>query len=409
MKTIFYVGRSYPHRDALLQLKARGYNLGIFHDKSLTLKNEDIFDHIVALDFSSEDNFRQSLDRTTNLPKIDGLLCSHENYIVFKAIAAEKLGLLSLSVESARACTDKYAMRSRFLDYNPEITPKFTFVESEQQLLAFAEQTGYPLILKPTNLVKSLLVTKCSNKDELLNAYRTTVTQIDGIYKKYGVTHRKPGLILEKFIEGRMCSVAAFVDQNGTPHFCDGIVDLVTAQNIGYDDNFLHARKLVNDFDPALKEKIFKVARDGIAALDMRTSPAHVEIIYNDNEVQLVEIGARTGGYRPFLYKQSYGIDMLEQEARNAVGEQPLMDGDFVNYSALYELFPRSKSTFVNLEGLKSKTHYSYLHEVAKAGDQVGCAKDGYKSLAIIGITDNDLKSFNDKSSAVENIRVITR
>lgn len=408
MKTIFYVGRAYPHHDALLQLKNLGYTLGILHDMSLELKNQAVFDHVVELDYSTEDTFKRSLDRTTDLPKIDGLLCSHENYIVFKAIAAETLQVPSMSIEAARACTDKYKMRSRFLEYNSEITPEFTFVESEQQLLDFAKRVGYPLILKPTNLVKSLLVTKCSTEDELLLAYKTTAAQVDDIYKKYHVTNRTPGLILEKFIVGRMCSVAAFVDKDGTPHFCDGIVDLVTAQDIGYDDNFLHARKLINDVDPALKEKIFKVARDGIAALDMRSSPAHVEIIYNDTDVQLVEIGARTGGYRPFLYKQSYGIDMLEQEARNAVGEQPRMDGDFKQYSALYELFPRAKSTFIRLENLQPKAAYAYLHEVAKPGDQVGCAKDGYKSLAVIGITDDDAASFAAKSGAVENIQVIT-
>ena len=408
MKTIFYIGRAYPHRDALLRLKTQGYALGILHDMSLELKNQDVFDHVALLDYSSEDTFEQSLARITDLPKIDGLLCSHENYIVFKAIAARALQLPSMSVESAHACTDKYKMRNRFLDYNSKITPEFTFVDTEQQLLDFAEKVGYPLILKPTNLVKSLLVTKCSTKDELLQAYRSTLAQLEATYKKYHVTGRTPGLILEKFIVGRMCSVAAFVDKNGMPHFCDGIVDLVTAQDIGYDDNFLHARKVLNDFEPTLKEKIFQVARDGITALDMRSSPAHVEIIYNDNEVQLVEIGARTGGYRPFLYKQSYGIDMLEQEARNAVGEQPRMDGVFKSYSALYELFPRTKSTFIKLENLQPKATYTYLHEVAKPGDHVGCAKDGYKSLAVIGITDHDKTAFAAKSAAIENIQVVT-
>jgi len=408
VKTIFYVGKPYLHRDALLRLKSAGYTLGILHDISLVLKNKDIFDHIIELDYSSERSFKKSLEEAADVPKIDGLLCPYENYIVFKAIAAETLSLPSLSIDSARACTDKYLMRSRFLRYNTAITPEFTFVDSEQQLLDFAERVGYPLILKPTNLVKSLLVTKCSTKDELLLAYKNTLEQINDIYIKLHVTNRAPGLILEKFIEGRMCSVAAFVDQDGTPHFCDGIVDLVTAQDIGYDDNFLYARKLLNDFDPVLKAKIFKVAREGIAALDMRSSPAHVEIIYNDAEVQLVEIGARTGGYRPFLYMQSYGIDMLEQEARNAVGDQPRMNGVFKNYAALYELFPRSRSTFLKLENLQPKTSYAYLHEVAHPGDEVGCAKDGYKSLAIIGIADPDIASFTARSNAIEDIQVVT-
>ncbi len=408
MKTIFYVGRSYPHASTLSKLKRTGYSLGILHDKTRPLKNETLFDYILEFDFSSEAAFEENLLHA-DLPHIDGLLCVYENYIVFKAIAAAVLSLPSLSIDAARACTDKYLMRSRFLNYDPKLTPEFTFVESTEQLLEFAATTGYPLIMKPTNLVKSLLVTRCNNETELLRAYKTTIAQIDSLYQKQQVTNRTPGVIVERFVVGSMCSVAAFVDNKGIPHFCDGIVELVTAQDIGYDDSFLYSRKIATDYQSDLQSQLFAVASDGIAALGMQSSPAHIEIIFNDHETKLVEIGARTGGYRPFLYEESYGIDMIEQEARIATRQQPELSENFVRYAAMYELFPHKKSTFVALRNAKDPKSYRYFHQTAQPGDTIGRAEDGYRAVAIIGIADTDKDSFVSACNDIEKIDVVTQ
>jgi hypothetical protein len=408
MKIVFYVGKAYPHRANLERIKAAGYQLGIFRDPNATLKHEDMYDYIFPLDFSSEDNFVQSLSNVTDLPVIDGLLCSYENYIVFKSLAADILSVPSLSLESAQASTDKYAMRQKFLDYDPAITPRFSLVESEESLLTFARAAHYPLIMKPTNLVKSLLVSKCNDETELLSAYRDTMQRIDDVYRQVGVTNRTPAIIVEEFIEGTMCSVAGFTDSTGEVYLCDGIVQLTTAQEIGFNDNFLYARTLSNTMPEELKTRIHEVAEKGIKALGMTGSPAHIEIIYNDDEVKLVEIGARIGGYRPFLYEQSYGIHLLDQELAIAVGEQPKITGEMVRSSAMYELFPHTESTFVRLDGIKDPSAYTYFHQVATPGKRIGPAKNGYKAAAIIGISDENLDLFKSRTSEIDTIKVVT-
>lgn len=408
MKTLFYIGRPYPHIAELQTLKSLGYKLGLFLDKTHTLRNPEIFDFCVALDFTSLESVRTSLLQIHSLPAIDGLLCLYENYIPHKTVIAEHLSLPAMSMQSALACTDKYEMRTKFQKYNPEITPKFTFVESKNQLLKFAANAGYPVMLKPTNLVKSLLVSKCSSENELIENYDKTIAQIEEVYARLHITDREPRIIAEQFIEGSMCSVAAYVDHMGEPHFCDGIAELTTAQDIGFDDNFLYSRKLTNTIKPDLLSRILAVARDGVHALSMRSSPAHIEIIYNEQEIKIVEIGARTGGYRPRLYRESYGLDLIQQEALIAVGDTPQLAGDFKKYSAIYELFPRTKGTFVRLDGDDSTTTYSYLHRTAKSGDIVGPAQEGFRSVAVFGVSSPDYQTFISRCKQIEAIKVIT-
>lgn len=406
MKTLYFVGRSYPHRHILDRLKAMGYTLGIFADPAYPVKNRGVFSNVVELDFSSPDSFSMSLSSIPESIQIDGLLCMYENYIIYKVLLAKKFGLPSLTRNSAKACTDKYVMRSLFQKYAPAITPEYTQVESEDELLRFADIYGYPLVLKPAGLVKSLLVSTCYSRDELLRTYRDTVANITAIYQKQRVTDRKPRIVLERFIEGKMCSIAAFIDQSGTPHFCDGVVELTRATDIGYDDNFLYCRKLTNRIDPKLKGVLFQTAADGIKALGMTSSPAHVEIIYKDNTAKIVEIGARIGGYRPFMYEQSFGINMFEQEAKIATGETPVLSAAFDKYSAMYELFPKHEGSFDTIRQLTAEDSFTYFHQVAKKGDTVGCAKNGFRAAAIIGVAEQQYDLFVQKCQEIEAMEI---
>lgn len=406
MKTLYFVGRSYPHQYILDNLKAMGYALSIFADPAYPVKNAEVFSNVIELNFSSPDNFSTSLKGIPEGLQIDGLLCLYENYIMYKVLLAEKFGLPSLNRDSAKACTDKYIMRSLFQKYAPAITPEYTQVESEDELLHFADTYGYPLVLKPAGLVKSLLVSTCYSRDELLHTYRDTVANITAIYQRQRVTDRKPRIVLERFIEGKMCSVAAFIDQNGTPHFCDGIVELTRATDIGYDDNFLYCRKLTNHINPELKSLLFQTATDGIKALGMTSSPAHVEIIYKGDTAKIVEIGARIGGYRPFMYEQSFGINMFEQEAKIAMGETPIFGNTFDKYSAIYELFPRHEGSFDAIRQFTGEDLFAYFHQVAKKGDTVGRAKNGFRAAAIIGIAERQYDAYVQKCQEIEAMEV---
>ena len=408
MKTLFFVGRSYPHREILLEIKSLGYQLGVFADPSMTLKNQQEFDTVIYLDFTSPDTFKESFNNIPSGCRVDGLLCLYENYIAYKVLLAQKFGLPSLSIDSARACTDKFIMRSMFAKSSPEITPEYALVNTEDELLNFADQYGYPLVLKPTGLVKSLLVNTCYSREELINTYRKTAIEIATIYERQHITDRKPAIILERFIQGKLCSVAAFVDENGTPHFCKGIAELTRADEIGYEDNFLYCRKLADGIKAETQQLIFGTAAKGIAALKMSSTPAHVEIIYTENSAKIVEIGARIGGYRPLMYKQSYGINMFEQEAAIATGNQPTLPSEFLRYSAVYELFPRDAGVFSHLKNYRANNQYEYVHVVATPGENIGHAKDGYRASAIIGISQDSREAFEQKCKEVESIEVIT-
>lgn len=403
-KYIYFVGRPYPHIKELAVAQSHNYKIGLFLDKNVPLRNRDIYDSVIEVDFSSSEAMLAGLTGKDLL--VDGLICTYENYIVARSRLAEHFKVAAPSLASAKMSTDKYLMRQAFIKTDPLITPGFGLVSSEEETIELAQHLTYPLILKPTNLVKSLLVLRCNNETELLRNFTYAKDRVAELYKKFRIYNRQPKLIVEEYIEGKTCSIAAFVDKNGEPHFCDGIVSLINAQDINVDDNYIYGRLLPAKFDKNLEAQLFETTRKGIAALNMTTTPAHVELIYNDQGAKIIEIGARIGGYRPRMYSLSYGLDLIAQEIRLALGEIPDLSSDFRAYSAVYELFPKSEGIFSGIDGAVNISQFVSYKVKTTAGSLIGPAKNGYKAAAIVIVSSPDKREFSRICETVNKMRV---
>jgi biotin carboxylase len=401
---IYVVGQPDPNSGVVDSIHKAGHQAGILIDVRIKKRNLDMYDRVVEVDYYKISDELQRLE-TLEL-NIAGLVCTYENYIVAKAKLGEHFIVPAPSLESARLATDKSLMRRAFLDADRTISPDFTTVDTLEQALEFARNHSYPLIIKPTNLVKSLLVLKCDNEQQLIERFTYASETIGQLYEKYKIYERTPQLIIEEFIIGEQFSIAAFVDSDGTPHFCDGIVSLKNAQDIDVDDNYLYSRTLPANLPEELMKEMFDVAEKGVRALKMTSVPAHIELMSGPAGTKIVEIGARIGGYRPRMYNYSYGLDLVAQEVNLALGKQPMLNGSFSTLCAVYELFPEVEGTFKSISGNMNSDLLTYYRVTAKDGTFVGPAKNGFKAAAIIIVTHENQKQFDEICRQVETARV---
>lgn len=403
---IFLVGRTDSHYESATAIRSLGYKVGIFQDTDIPLDDPTKFDAIIPVDFSASE---LAIDIPGDIT-IAGLQCTYENYIVAKARIAQKLNLPSISVDAALASTDKLLMRAAFAQKSSDFTPEFSVAATVDDTIAFAAQYGYPVIIKPTNLVKSLLVMRCNNEEELRSNFEFATNNIDELYKKYGVKDRPPQLIVEQFISGKLCSIAAFIDHTGTPHFCEGIVALTTANEHGADDNYLYARTLPLEVSEDMRSKLFAAATSGIRALNMRSTAAHVELIYTNDSVYIIEIGARIGGYRPRMYKASYGLDLHSQEVNLALGKVPELTATYSGPISVLELFPDAAGIYdsiANEATVRALPSVAYFSIKSTKGDPIGKAAEGHKASAIIILkADNSDQLSQDLAYIESNVYV---
>lgn len=401
MPHILIVGQKFSTLTDYLTLN--GYTYTLIQDVLKTKFPDKKFKNRVVADFSSKESLLSSLDRLKTKP--DAVMVTYENYVLPAAWIAKHLGLPGLPTDVAYACTDKYTMRSLFNKAPEKISPEFAEVTSESDVLTFAHAHHFPLILKPANLAKSLLVTKSSNLDELLMNYHKSIDLIEGIYKKYA-PNRKPKMIIEDFLEGSIHSVDAFVDIHGKPQVLTQVVDYQTGYDIGYDDNFHYSRVLPSKLSVDDQDALRHCAEVGIKALGIKSSAAHVEIILTPSGPRIVEIGARNGGYRDRMHSLANGIDITGNALLVALGHEPNIQTTKNDSCAVLELFAKVPGTIteiVNEAALKELPSLHYYSRKSKNGQLTGKAADGYKAVAIIILHNSDIEQFERDVSFINN------
>lgn len=409
MKTILIVGDSMKQfRDKILDL---GYEYVQLRDVNKCKNPEKSLKRRVVCDFSNDETINEALSRLTSKYMVDGVLTTYENYVLTAAKIAEKLGLHGIPTDAAQACTDKKTMRELFAQAPRKISPKFAEVTSEADITTFMEGVQFPVILKPANLAKSLLVFKNNSPEELQANYAKMQSSIEGVYKKYA-PGQKPKVIIEEFMQGPVHSVDAFVDADGTPHVLQNVVDYQTGYDIGYDDNFHYSRLLPSKLSQAQIDDVREVAALGCKALGMKNSPAHIEIIITEQGPMIVEIGARNGGYRERMHDLANGIDITKNSIALCLGEPLDVSPKKNEGCAVLELFPKYNGLFQGvhneeeLRKLPSLTYYSLKRTV---GDHVGKAADGHKMCAIIVLHNQNLDTFQrDLAFVNQNVYVMT-
>lgn len=408
MKHVLIIGKKFS--EFVKFLEDNGYEYTELRDIKSTKFPEKRFKHRIVADFSSREKLLAAVD---SLPvKPDAVFAIYENYILPAAWVTEHLGLPGLPVASAEACTDKYLMRSLFREAPVKISPDFQEVQSYDDVRTFAEEHNFPLIMKPANLSKSLLVTKSCNMEELRENYERTMAKIDEIYQKYA-PDREPKLLIEEYLDGSVHSVDAFVDAEGVPHVMKEIVDYQTGYEVGYDDNFHYSRILPSRLSPDEQKAFSECAAMGCRALGMRNSPAHIEIIMTKVGPRIVEIGARNGGYRERMYRLANGIDITRNALRLAFGEAPQIQATKNEPVAVLELFPYEAGEFVELSAqseLEKLDSLEYLKVKAKTGSFIGKSSDGFKAAVIIILHHKDAEVFAKDLEFVNNhVRIITK
>ena len=390
-------------------IKELGYEYVILRDKKIEKLGKEQAKYVMG-DFATEETIVDSLNGLPWTP--DAVITTYENYVLPTAYIAKHYGLPGMPIEAAKACTDKYLMRSLFAKAPEKISPEFAEATSLDVVKDFANKHEFPLILKPANLAKSLLVTKSNTMEELVENYQRTVEHIGAVYKKYA-PDRKPKIVIEEFLDGSVHSVDAFVDSDGTPHVMKEIVDYQTGYDVGYDDNFHYSRLLPSKLSADDQAKFLRCAELGCRALGMKSSPAHIEIIMTKYGPRIVEIGARNGGYRERMYRMANGIDTNGNALRVVMGKQPEIKAQKNEPVAVLELFPMKAGEFVgiaNREKLDKLPSLEYISVKAKEGQYIGKSSDGYKMAAVVILHNADNEQFKKDLDFVNNeVRALTK
>jgi biotin carboxylase len=386
---ILFVGKVYGHMgEAVREYEKKSekqFRLALLVDqKAKKPEGADTFlDLVITCDTSSPISIQKAL-----LPYQDDILvatCRGEDQITFFAKVIPHIPFAKTpSSESLLWASDKIWMRRRLFTYNKKITPSYTLVSNTEELSIkrIEKKVGYPLIVKPTGLAASRLVTICYHRQELEKVLKVIFKKINQVYKETGGSG-EPKVLVEQFMEGEMYSVDGYVTSRGKVYFCP-MVHIKTGRAIGFDDFFGYQQ-----ITPTLlkKESIASaedVARQAVHALALRSTTAHVELMKTENGWKIIELGARIGGFRHMMYDLSYGINHTMNDILIRIPEKPIINKKIKGYTAAMKFFAKKEGRMTKFSGIKRIQELESFKKIyinKKVGDACIFAKNGGSSV----------------------------
>ncbi|PIR75305.1 MAG: hypothetical protein CO030_01985 [Candidatus Magasanikbacteria bacterium CG_4_9_14_0_2_um_filter_42_11] len=409
---ILYIGKVYPHMVEAIRAYGKKhdvtYRIGLLYDPKQKFTDQtrppfDDLDIILTCDFSSDESLQKALSSLQDeiwvvtvrgddmIPRLQRVI----PYVPYVRTPTEK----SLSWAS-----DKILMRQHLKRYNPALSPNFLIVEKvDKQTIKHIEDTlVFPVMVKPAGLAASRLVGMCYHKEELESFLKKVFKEIDAVYQETG-GNWTPKVLVEEFIEGQMYSLDAFVSPSGKISYCP-LVSIKTGKSIGFDDFFGYLQMTPPNLNTDSVAAAEEAAGQGIRALGLRATTAHVELFKTEQGWKIIEIGARVGGFRHMLYEFSFGMNHTMNDVLTRAGKKVDVKKKIQGYSAAMKFFGKKEGKLVKIGGIKKIQELKSLERLyinQKVGDTCKFAQHGGTSVF------NLVLFHKDKSELLADIRRI--
>jgi len=276
MKTVLVLPGSYWQIPVIEKIKEMGHKALVVnpYENSPCFAYAD--GHLQANIFDMEQVLQYAKEQ-----QIDAVI-SDECDIAMPLVAkiGEHFGLSALSPEMASLYTDKFLMRE-FCKAHGLKYPEYKLCKTAEEAVAFLQELGRPIIIKPLDSNASHGVFKVETPAQLLEHFDEALS----------FSRVEKAVLAERFIEGTEFTVDGI--KTPSAHYTMAISEK---------KHFKHNVNIANELlfsheNPAFDYETLKKTNDRFVMLSgLRFGFTHAEYKCENGEFYLIEIGARGGG-----------------------------------------------------------------------------------------------------------------
>lgn len=266
----------------------------------------DAYEHVPTL--ADEDAVTEAVRRAQRRgPWVDRLEATIESHVLLAARVRERTGIPGMSSETVLVCRDKFKMK-QFLRARGVPCAANAAVSSAAEARAFAQQVGYPLILKPRDGAGAADTFRLDSEEDLQRAVAAV-----------GLDRRPLPMTMEEYIVGHegfydTLTCNGQVVFEGICHYYPNVLEAMRTR--GVNPQIVVTNRTEAPGYSVLKE----FGRRVIATLGLTTTPTHMEWFYGARGLYFSEIGARPPGCRLWdLYNYANEFDLYRAWAEAIV------------------------------------------------------------------------------------------
>lgn len=264
------------------------------------------------------------------------------------ALICTALGLPGPTPQTMEWIGDKTAMRRRLAEAGVDDTAARP-VTGREDVLAFAAEQGYPVVLKPAGGAGSSGVTVIADEAAVPLALERARAAVE----------EGGSLTVEAFLDGPEWSVEGF--SQGGRH----VMASVTRKFKSEQHCIEYAHVVRAELDPGERAAIEAHVVEVLDALGVRDGVTHTEVIVTPRGPRVVETHLRPAGDElPEMLRDHYGIDLIDALVQAAAGREVLgtlqeqvVDAASVrDHIAISYAFPPQGGTVRAINGVEEAT-----------------------------------------------------
>lgn len=239
--------------------------------------------------------------------QVDRLEATIEAHVLPVAQAREALGIQGTSVRTAFLCRDKPAMKD-VLREGGVPTAASMGSGSADDVIAFAERVGFPLVVKPRSAAGASGTERVDDLD-----------QLRGALQRAGVGHGAE-VAVEEFVEGHEAfydtiTIGGRVAHEFITHYYPNVLEAMRTRWIS--PQFITTNRVE---EAGAYQEVLELGRKANQLLGIETSATHMEWFYGPKGLRFSEIGCRPPGVRAWdLYAVANDIDIYLEWAMAVV------------------------------------------------------------------------------------------
>jgi D-alanine-D-alanine ligase-like ATP-grasp enzyme len=364
---------------------------------------------VIVADFNSALSIRQALKPYED--RLAAVTCQYENSMhEFRKLIPYVPYLQAPTESSLEWATDKKLMRELFDAYDPTLSPASLQIgDASADTIAEVEaHLSYPIIIKPSGLERSLLVSVAHDQQELTDQLRNTFTQLRTAYRAL-LKRLEPAVLVEEFMDGDMYSIDTYVAAEGSCRHAP-LVKVTTGRQVGFDDFFSYLQATPAGLEEHEIKKAHHAAEQACRALGLRSVSAHVEMMRTTNGWKIIEVGPRIGGSRHQMYELSCGMNHIMNDIINRMGMVPEIPSAPSRYATLLQAYPRNEGILKAIHGLEQIRRlpsYEYERLLCREGDMLQFASNSGDAAVLLMLCNKDQVQLQADISAIERILYI--